>query len=111
MQDKAEELRQADELRHLAAIEQAIIEAQAEEQTLQVGSYERTIKERPVTFTCEWCYQESTELRYPGPKPTYHEVCKAEAQRAASAARMKKMREKRAEQNPPRRGPGRPRKS
>jgi hypothetical protein len=59
-----------------------------------VGNYTRTIKERPVTFRCEWCSGVSTEMRLPGPPPRYHAECKQEAQNAIAKARMKRMRER-----------------
>ena len=54
----------------------------------------RTIKERPITYTCEWCSAERTEMRYPGPKPRYCPECKTEAQNALAAGRMRRMRER-----------------
>ena len=70
----------------------------------------RTIKERPVTYTCEWCNTERTDMRYPSPTPRYCPECKAEAQTALAAGRMRRMRERQAEANlAPRRPRGRPR--
>lgn len=65
---------------------------------------------RPITFTCDWCYREVTEERAPGPTPTYCRGCKAEVVRFAGRERARKFRERQALVNPPRRGPGRPRK-
>ncbi len=60
----------------------------AEQKTTQ-----RTIKQRPITFRCEWCGEEHTQLRYPGPTPRYcSEACKREAQNALAAARMRRRR-------------------
>ena len=39
-----------------------------------------TRKPRPVTFVCEWCGEEKTEDRAPGPLPRYCAEHKAEAQ-------------------------------
>jgi hypothetical protein len=65
-----------------------------QEQKITVGTYTRTIKERPVTFRCEWCSTMGTEMRLPGPPPRYHAECKQEAQNAIAKGRMKRMREK-----------------
>jgi hypothetical protein len=67
-----------------------------QEQKITVGTYTRTIKARPVTFRCEWCSTESTEMRLPGPPPRYHTECKQEAQNSITKGRMKRMRERRA---------------
>lgn len=75
------------------------------------NSKRHPVEYRPITFTCEWCYKESTELHYPGAKPRYHQECKAEAQKEGAKVRMQRMRERQALENPPQRGPGRPRKS
>jgi hypothetical protein len=64
-----------------------------QEQKINVGTYTRTIKERPVTFRCEWCSNEGTEMRLPGPAPRYHTECKQEAQNSLAKNRMKRMRE------------------
>jgi hypothetical protein len=65
-----------------------------QEQTITVGNYTRTIKERPKTFRCEWCSRVATEMRLPGPIPRYHAECKQEAQNSIAKARMKRMRER-----------------
>jgi hypothetical protein len=96
MKETPEELARADEAHHLAAIEKAIMQANAQELTLNVGSYTRTIKERVVTFRCEWCSTMGTEMRLPGPPPRYHAECKQEAQNTIAKSRMKRMRERRA---------------
>ena len=70
----------------------------------------RTITPRPVTFRCEWCGEESTELRYPGPVPRYHAGCKHEAQNALAAGRVRRMRAA-ARDGQIRRPVGRPRKA
>ena len=54
----------------------------------------RTRKPRPVTFTCEWCGEEKTEDRPPGPVPRYCAGCKAEAQRALYRGRVRRHRER-----------------
>ncbi len=96
MKQTAKELAQADEAHHLAAIENTIMEANAQELTITVGSHTRTIRERPVTFRCEWCGNMGTEMRLPGPAPRYHAECKQEAQNSIAKARVKRMREHRA---------------
>lgn len=65
---------------------------------------------RPITFYCEWGYHTVTEERMPGPVPTCCREHKDEARRAGVRQRVKMHREKQAQSNPPRRGPGRPRK-
>ncbi len=65
-----------------------------QEQKITVGTYTRTIKERPVTFRCEWCSAEGTEMRLPGPAPRYHAECKQEAQNSIAKARMRRMRQR-----------------
>ncbi len=47
---------------------------------------------RPVTYRCEWCGQERTEARAPGPPPRYCPECKHEAQNALAAGRMRRRR-------------------
>jgi hypothetical protein len=68
---------------------------------------EKTVKrtQRPVTYRCEWCGQESTELRYPGPPPHYHAACKTPAQNSIARNRMQAWRERNRQQQqlpPPR---------
>jgi hypothetical protein len=99
MKGTAEELARSDEARHLAAIESAIMEANAQERTITVGNHTRTLRERLVTFRCEWCSNQGTEMRLPGPPPRYHAECKQEAQNAIAKGRMKRMREQRAKEN------------
>jgi hypothetical protein len=70
----------------------------------------RTIQQRPVTFRCEWCSIEYTQLRYPGPLPRYcSPKCKRQAQNSLAMQRMRQLRTRQQEQNPSRRPPGRPR--
>ncbi len=65
---------------------------------------------RPIAFRCEWCSQEVTELHPPGPLPRYCAEHKAEAQRALNAGRVRRHRERQAEQQPMLKRPrGRPR--
>jgi hypothetical protein len=56
------------------------------------GSGGRVIRQRPVTFRCEWCGHLVTELRYPSPTPAYGQACKAEALRYAEAAKKARQR-------------------
>jgi len=67
---------------------------QPEEKQVQLRARSRTIKQRPVTFRCAWCGQLVTELRFPGPTPSYGMACKAEAARYAEA--LKKARQRNA---------------
>jgi hypothetical protein len=97
MKGTPEELAQADKTQHLAAIDNAIMEANAQERTINVGNHTRRLRERPVTFRCEWCSNQGTEMRLPGPAPRYHAECKQEAQNSIAQKRMKRMRERRAE--------------
>ena len=57
------------------------------------GGGGRTIKQRPVTFQCQWCGQLVTELRYPSPTPVYGLACKTEALRYAEAAKKARQRQ------------------
>lgn len=66
----------------------------AEEKQVQLRARSRTIKQRPVTFRCAWCGQLVTELRFPGPTPSYGAACKIEAARYAEA--LKKARQRNA---------------
>lgn len=70
-----------------------------------------TRQPKEITFYCEWGYHMVTELRMPGPVPSYCQEHRKEALALSNTARMRKYRERLAEQSPPRRGPGRPRKS
>ncbi len=56
---------------------------------------QRTITTRAVTFRCEWCGEEHTQQRYPGPRPRYcSDQCKKDAQNALAAARMRRHRDR-----------------
>jgi hypothetical protein len=74
------------------------------EKTSQVGTHSRTLKQREVTYTCQfpYCEQTVTELRYPGPTPLYCSSCRQmlrewrrEDDRDAAAARMRRLRDQR----------------
>ncbi len=52
---------------------------------------------RPVTFWCEWCGDEVTEERPPGPRPRYCPGCYPKAQRTLSAERVWRYRTRQAE--------------
>jgi hypothetical protein len=74
------------------------------EKTIQVGTHTRTLKQREVTYTCQfpYCEQTVTELRYPGPTPRYCPACKQkwkqwrrEDDRDDAAARMRRLRNQR----------------
>jgi len=74
------------------------------EKTIQVSTHTRTLKQREVTYTCQfpYCEQTITELRYPGPTPRYCPDCKQqwirwrrEDDRDDAAARMRRLRDQR----------------
>ncbi len=49
---------------------------------------------RNVSFTCQVCGKDTTQLRMPGPRPRYcSESCKAEGERAKTRARVGRLRE------------------
>jgi hypothetical protein len=70
-----------------------------------------TRQAKEITFYCEWCYHDVTELRMPGPTPAYCLVHRKEALALSNIARMRKYRERLAEHAPASRPRGRPRKS
>jgi hypothetical protein len=50
---------------------------------------------RNVSFTCQMCGKETTQLRMPGPLPRYcSEICKAAGERAKTRARVARLRER-----------------
>jgi hypothetical protein len=74
------------------------------EKIIQVGTHTRTLKQREVTYTCQfpYCEQTITELRYPGPTPHYcafhkqqQEQWRRQDDRDAAAERMRRLREQR----------------
>lgn len=66
------------------------------QKTIKRGLGTRTISTRPVIYRCDWCGEEQTEERYPGPTPRYcSAACKREAQNTLAAARMRRHRERR----------------
>jgi hypothetical protein len=55
--------------------------------------YRRTIRTRPVTFTCQRCRRTVTQQRFPGPAPRYcGDQCRAQAQRARTRERVQRFR-------------------
>jgi hypothetical protein len=51
---------------------------------------------RNVSFTCDVCGKETTQLRMPGPRPRYcSNTCKAEGERAKTRVRVARLREHR----------------
>ena len=64
------------------------------QQTLTQRSGVRTLTQRPVTFACAWCGAPVTELRYPGPTPTYGHACATEARRYADRVKIARRRGK-----------------
>jgi len=63
---------------------------------IAVGAHTRTVRERPVTFTCRECGETVTESRRPGPTPRYCNPCWPSVQAARSAERVRRYRERRA---------------
>jgi hypothetical protein len=62
----------------------------------KVVTYQRLMQTKPITFICDWCHQEVTQQRYPGPRPRYcSEQCKQEATREQTRARVQRLRAKR----------------
>ncbi len=62
-------------------------------------AYQRIIHTRPVTFTCMKCNQTVTQQRYPGRTPLYcSDICAGEAERAKTAERTRRYRERKATQ-------------
>lgn len=57
----------------------------------------RSRPKRAVTFCCEWCGDEVTEERPPGPRPRYCPGCYPKAQRVLSAERVWRYRTRQAE--------------
>ena len=55
----------------------------------QIKPYERVVTSRPVTFTCQYCGEILTQLRMPGPLPTY---CSERCRLDAAATRKKAVR-------------------
>ncbi len=53
-----------------------------------------TRDKHPVTFTCEHCGWEKTELHGPGPLPRYCQACYNEAQRHLNKMRVQAHRER-----------------
>lgn len=64
-----------------------------------IPAYVRMVNTRPVTFTCVRCNQEVTQERYPGRLPRYcGDICAGEAERAKTAERTRRYRERKAAQ-------------
>jgi len=55
--------------------------------------------QRPISFTCSWCYKDVIEERMPGPTPQYCLGCAAEVKRSTAATRAKRYRARQAEQD------------
>lgn len=69
---------------------------------LTVGSYTRTITQRPVPYTCQQCGREDVHMQYPGARRWYCDSCrevvaldKADKDRERAAERMRRLREER----------------
>lgn len=67
-----------------------------------VPAYQRTIRTRPVAFTCGWCGTGLMQERYPGPRPRYcSDTCQEEARREQSRQRQRRYRERHQNGMPP----------
>lgn len=55
-------------------------------------AHTRTIRTRPVTFTCAECGQQVTEDLYPGPLPKYCNDCVRAVRQRQNAERVKRHR-------------------
>ncbi len=62
-----------------------------EEKTLNVH-YTRTIRTRPITFTCAECGREVTEDLYPGRTPRYCLDCVGKVRRRQNAEAQRRWR-------------------
>jgi len=70
--------------------------ADAAAQEVIVGSYVRVVREREVTFTCQECGRQVTQLQYPGPQRRYcNSDCVAVANSRLSLERMRRLRQRR----------------
>jgi hypothetical protein len=59
-------------------------------------TWQRVVQARVVTIVCAWCGTQATLEQYPGPTPRYCDpLCRQEAERWASAERMRRMRDRR----------------
>lgn len=62
--------------------------------------YRRTIRTRPVTFTCHCCGRTVTQQRFPGPPPHYcGDWCRSQAQRMRTRERVQRFRARQQEQD------------
>ena len=69
-------------------------DAQAKEKNL-IPAYQRTLRTRPIVFTCAICGKEVTQERFPSPRPHYcSEACETEGIRIKTRQRARRRREK-----------------
>ncbi|EFH80316.1 hypothetical protein [Ktedonobacter racemifer] len=61
-------------------------------------AFERQVAAREVSFTCQRCGTQKTEMRYPGPLPRYCPSCREARRAEAYEVRVAKQREKRRKQ-------------
>ncbi len=72
-------------------------ERQTQKGEQEIGCYLRTITQGEVVFTCTICAQTCRREQYPGPTPRYcSDICRTRAEREAAAARMRRLRRRRA---------------
>jgi hypothetical protein len=61
---------------------------------IAVPGYQRTIRRRPVSFTCATCGRTVTQWRFPSPTPSYcSEPCRTEARRRSIRESVRRHRE------------------
>jgi hypothetical protein len=65
---------------------------------VRVKPTSRLIGKREVTFTCQRCNAWVTEWRYPGPLPQYCGACGPGVQKEKTAARTRRSRQRKKEQ-------------
>ncbi len=71
--------------------------ADARQQSIAVGPSTRTVFQREVTFTCQFCDRTYTQIHFPGPTPQYcNDQCRVAARRLHTAERMRRLRARRA---------------
>ena len=68
-----------------------------ESKVVQVQATSRWHKKREVTFICQRCQRQVTEWRFPGPLPQYCAACGPVVQKEKTAARTRRVRQRKKE--------------